>query len=123
MCGGNTLKTALIVDDSEFIRVSLRNILEKNGYEVVGEAGNGELGVKMYRELKPDMVTMDITMPVLDGVAATKCIREFDPNASILLISALGQESYVTKAIIAGAKGFIVKPFKESQVLELLKKL
>ncbi len=112
----------LIVDDASFIRVSLKMMLERNGFEVVGEAENGTVAVRKYLELKPDLVTMDITMPEVDGVTALKSIIQQDPAAKVVMISAMGQESTVKEAVIAGAVGFIVKPFKEEQVIKGLSK-
>lgn len=114
------MKKVLIVDDAAFMRMSLKQMLERNGYEVVGEAENGMAGVKKYTELKPDIVTMDITMPVMDGIHALKAIKEIDPLSNVIVISALGQEPYVREAIISGAKGFILKPFKEEHVVKTL---
>lgn len=113
----------LIVDDAAFIRVSLRMMLEKNGYHVVGEAGNGFEAIQMYKELKPDLVTMDITMPEMDGISSLKAIRKLDSTAKIVMISALGQEHHVKDAVLSGARGFIVKPFKEDQVIKGLSKV
>ncbi len=117
------MKKVMIVDDAAFMRMSLRMTLEKNGYEVIGEAENGAVAFHKYMELKPDIVTMDITMPELDGVQATKMIKSADSDAKIVVVSALGQESYVRDAIMAGAKGFIVKPFKEETIIKTLSKL
>lgn len=117
------MKKVLIVDDAAFMRLSLKNILEKNGYIVVGEAGNGIDGIDQYKSLQPDLVTMDITMPIKDGIAALKEIREFDAQAKIVMISAMGQESMVREAVINGARTFIVKPFKEDFVIETLAKI
>lgn len=117
------MKKVLIVDDAAFMRMSLKLLLEKNGYEIVGEAENGRIALQKYKELRPDIVTMDITMPEIDGVTAIKLIKEIDANPNIVVISALGQESYVKEAIVSGAKGFIVKPFKEDIVLKTLSKL
>ncbi|KJS19324.1 MAG: chemotaxis protein CheY [Clostridiaceae bacterium BRH_c20a] len=108
----------LVVDDAAFMRMMLKDILNKNGYQVIGEAENGFKAIEKYRELNPDIVTMDITMPELDGIAAVKQIRIFDPNARILMCSAMGQQGMVVDAIQAGAKDFIVKPFKADRVLE-----
>lgn len=107
----------LIVDDAAFIRLSLKTMLEKNGYEVVGEAVNGAEGILKYNALKPDVVTMDITMPEMDGITALKAIKKMNPAAKIVMISALGQEMHVKEAVLAGASGFVVKPFKEDQVI------
>ena len=113
----------LIVDDAAFMRMMLKDILEKNGYEIAGEAGNGQIAVEMYNIEKPDVVTMDITMPEMDGIQAVKEIRKVDPNAKIIMCSAMGQQSMVMDAIKAGAKDFIVKPFQADRVLEAIKKV
>ena len=113
----------LIVDDAAFMRISIKNMLIKNGYEVIGEAENGKSGVDKYRELSPDIVTMDITMPELSGLDALKEIIEMDPGAKIIMVSAMGQETMVREAIVSGAKGFIVKPFKEEGMISALKRL
>lgn len=117
------MSKVLIVDDAEFMRYAIRNILEKNGFDVVGEAKNGMEGVKKYKELMPDIVTMDITMPELSGVDALKAILEFDPKAKIVMVSAMGQEDFVKEAIINGAKSFIVKPFKEEHLVDNLNRI
>lgn len=112
----------LIVDDAAFMRMMLRDILVRGGYEVVGEAENGRRAVELYQELKPDLVTMDITMPEVDGIAALKQIRTSDPDAVVIMCSAMGQQALVIDAIQAGAKDFIVKPFQPERVLEAIKK-
>lgn len=112
----------LIVDDAAFMRMMLRDILAKNGFEVVGEADNGKIAVQMYNELKPDVVTMDITMPEMDGIAAVKEIKAADPNAKVVMVSAMGQQAMVIEAIRSGAADFIVKPFQPDRVLEALGK-
>ncbi|MDW8800536.1 response regulator [Clostridium sp. A1-XYC3] len=117
------MKKVLIVDDAAFMRVSLKTILESNGFEVVGEAVNGLDGVTKFKSLCPDVVTMDITMPEMDGVNALREIRKIDPNAKVVMISAMGQETFVREAVMAGAKGFIVKPYKEDYVVQTLNKL
>ena len=117
------MKTVLIVDDAAFMRMRLKMMLERNGYQVVGEAENGEVGIKKYMELKPDLVTMDITMPEMDGITALKAIMQYDPKACILLVSAMGQQHFVMEAITSGAKGFIVKPFQEEHIVKTLSKL
>ena len=117
------MKKVLIVDDAVFMRIALKTMLEKNGFQVVGEAENGSVAVRKYKELKPDIVTMDITMPEMDGVQALKEIRSLDPNSKVVMISALGQESYVREAVMLGAKGFVVKPYKEDYVVQTLNKL
>lgn len=117
------MKKVLVADDATFMRTSLRMMLERNGFEVVGEAENGLVALNKYKEVKPDIVTMDITMPICDGIKAVQMIREFDSSAKIVMISSMGQESFVKEAIMSGAKGFIVKPFKEEYVVETLSKL
>ena len=117
------MKKILIVDDAAFMRVSIRNIVTKNGFEVVGEAENGAVAVQKYGELRPDIVTMDITMPEMNGLDSLKAIRKIDPNANIIMVSALGQEAMVRDAVMAGAKGFVVKPFKEDTITAALAKL
>lgn len=117
------MKKVLIVDDAAFMRAAIRTILERNGFEVVGEAENGAIGVRKYQELRPDIVTMDITMPEMTGLEALKHIRSFDPDAKVVMITAMGQEHLVKEAILSGAKSFIVKPFKEDHVIQTLKKL
>ncbi|MDP4180979.1 MAG: response regulator [Bacillota bacterium] len=114
------MSKVLIVDDAAFMRTSLKLMLERNGFTVVGEAENGSVAIQKYGELSPDIVTMDITMPLLDGIEATKKIREIDPKAVIIIVSAMGQEAWVKDAVLAGAKNFIVKPFKEDHVLKVL---
>ena len=112
----------LIVDDAAFMRMMLRDILAKNGFEIVGEADNGKVAIQMYNDLKPDVVTMDITMPEMDGIAAVKEIKAADPNAKIVMVSAMGQQAMVIEAIRSGAADFIVKPFQPDRVLEALGK-
>lgn len=107
----------LIVDDAKFMRLTLTNILKKTEHEVVGEADNGLKGVKLYRELQPDIVTMDITMPEMNGIEAVKEIRSEFPEAKIIMCSAMGQQKMVVEAIEAGAKDFLVKPFDEHRVI------
>ncbi len=116
-------KRVLIVDDAAFMRMLLKDIITKAGYEVVGEAANGVEAVEKFKELKPDIVTMDITMPEMNGIDAIKKIREFAPDAKIIVCSAMGQQAMVIEAIQAGAKDFIVKPFQHSRVVEALQKV
>ena len=117
------MSKVLIVDDAAFMRISIKNMLTKNGYEVVGEAENGAVGVEMFKSLSPDIVTMDITMPEMDGLQALKEIVKLDPKSKVVMVSAMGQEAMVRDAIVSGAKGFIVKPFKEDGIIAALKKL
>jgi len=117
------MSKVLIVDDAAFMRISIKNMLTKNGYEIIGEAENGAIGVEMYKELQPDIVTMDITMPEMSGLDALKEIIKTDPQAKVVMVSAMGQEAMVREAIVSGAKGFIVKPFKEEGIIAAIKKL
>ncbi|MFR9069919.1 MAG: response regulator [Paraclostridium sp.] len=117
------MKRVLIVDDAAFMRMSIRKMLEENGFEVVGEAENGVMAIEKYQELQPEVVTMDITMPEMDGLEALREIKKIDPAASVVMVSALGQEARMKEAIIYGAKGFIVKPFKEEIIISALYKL
>jgi two-component system chemotaxis response regulator CheY len=112
----------LIVDDAAFMRMMLRDILTKNGYEIAGEAPNGAVGVEKYKETQPDLVTMDITMPEMDGITAVKEIKKLDPQARVIMCSAMGQQAMVIEAIQAGARDFIVKPFQPERVLEAVRK-
>lgn len=115
-------KGILIVDDATFMRMMIKDILEKNGYEVIGEANNGITAVEKYKELSPELVIMDITMPEMDGIAALKAIKASDPNATVIMCSAMGQQAMVIDAIQAGAKDFIVKPFQADRVIEAIQK-
>jgi two-component system chemotaxis response regulator CheY len=112
----------LIVDDAAFMRMMIRDILTKNGYDVCGEANDGVQAIEKYKELKPDLITMDITMPEMDGIVALKEIKKVDPNAKVIMCSAMGQQAMVIDAIQAGAKDFIVKPFQPDRVIEAIKK-
>ena len=116
-------KNILICDDAAFMRMMSKDILTKNGYNVVGEAENGAKGVEKYNELKPDLVLMDITMPELDGIQALKKIKSMDASATVIMCSAMGQQAMVIESIQAGAKDFIVKPFQADRVLEAVKKV
>lgn len=107
----------LVVDDSNFIRLNIVNYLKNNNITVVGEASNGQEAIELYKELKPDIVTMDITMPDMDGVEAVKKIVEIDSNAKIIICSAVGQQVKVIEAIKAGAKSFILKPLNEEKMI------
>ncbi len=115
-------KRILIVDDAVFMRMKLKDILEKNGYEVVAEAQNGAEAIEKYKSENPDLVTMDITMPELDGVSALREIKKINPNAKVIMCSAMGQQSMVMEAIQAGAVDFIVKPFETDRVIKSLEK-
>jgi len=112
----------LVADDAAFMRMMIKNILTQNGHEVVGEAENGVEAVARYAELKPDVTTMDITMPEKDGIAALKEILAADPSAKVVMCSALGQEAKVIESIRSGAKDFVVKPFQQDRVLSAVTK-
>ncbi len=116
-------QTILVVDDAAFMRMMLKDILTKGGFEVIGEAADGNEAVAKYMELKPNLVTLDITMPNKDGLAALKEIKAADPGAVCVMCSAMGQQSMVIDAIQAGAKDFIVKPFQADRVLESIHKI
>ena len=116
-------KSVLVSDDAAFMRMMIKDILSKNGYNIAGEAENGQIAVDKYNELKPDLVLMDITMPEKDGIQALKDIKAADPNANVIMCSAMGQQAMVIEAIQAGAKDFIVKPFQADRVLEAVKKV
>lgn len=112
----------MIVDDAAFMRMMIKDILTKNGYEVIAEAADGAQAVELYKEHQPDLVTMDITMPEMDGIAALKEIKQINGNAKVIMCSAMGQQAMVIDAIQAGAKDFIVKPFQADRVLEAIGK-
>lgn len=116
-------KNILVVDDAAFMRMMLKDILTKNGYNVIGEGCDGEQGYEKYVELKPDLVTLDITMPKKDGIQCLKDIKNFDNNAMVIMCSAMGQQAMVIESIQAGAKDFIVKPFQADRVIEAIKKV
>ena len=116
-------KNILICDDAAFMRMMIKDILTKNGYNVVGEAENGAIAVDKYKELKPDLTLMDITMPEMDGINALKNIKAADSGANVIMCSAMGQQAMVIEAIQSGAKDFIVKPFQAERVLEAVKKV
>ncbi len=115
-------KRILIVDDAAFMRMMIKEILSKNGFEVVGEASDGAQAVEKYKELSPDLITLDITMPEMDGISALKEIKKMDSNAKVIMCSAMGQQAMVIDAIQAGAKDFIVKPFQADRVIEAITK-
>jgi two-component system chemotaxis response regulator CheY len=116
-------KTILLVDDAAFMRMMLKDILTKNGYNVVGEAENGAKAIEKFKELKPNLVIMDITMPEMDGINAAKGIKSVDSNALIIMCSAMGQQAMVIESIQAGARDFIVKPFQADRVIEAVQKV
>ena len=113
----------MICDDAAFMRMMIKDILTKNGYEIAAEAENGQKAVEKYPEAKPDLVLMDITMPEMDGIEALKKIKAGDPNAMVIMCSAMGQQAMVIESIQSGAKDFIVKPFQADRVIEAVKKV
>ena len=113
----------LIVDDLRFIKIVLRDMLEKAGFRVVGEASSGEQAIALYQDTRPDVVLMDITMPGMDGLTALKKIREIDADARVIICSALGQQQLIGQALELGAKDFIMKPFQSPRVVSALKKV
>ena len=116
-------QTVLVCDDAIFMRTMISDILSQAGFEVVGEAESGLQTVEKYRALKPDLVTMDIVMPDMGGIEAVREICKTDPEAKILMCSAMGQQALVVEAIQAGAKDFVVKPFQPSRVLEAVQRV
>lgn len=117
------MASILIVDDAAFMRMMIKDILSKNGYAVVAEAENGYKAVEKYKEVNPDLVIMDITMPEMDGIQAVKQIKAIDGSAKIIMCSAMGQQAMVIESIQAGARDFIVKPFQAERVLEAVRKV
>ena len=115
--------TVLVCDDAIFMRTMITDILTQAGYEVIGEAETGAQAVERYRQLKPDLVTMDIVMPDMGGIEAVRAICRDSPEAKILMCSAMGQQALVVEAIQAGAKDFVVKPFQPSRVLEAVQRV
>ena len=113
----------MVVDDALFMRNMIKDIFTRAGYEIVAEAENGEVAVELYPQVKPDLVTMDIVMPKKSGIEALQEIMAADPDACIVMVSALGQDSLVLEAVESGAKDFIVKPFKEDKVLEIVQRI
>lgn len=116
-------KNILICDDATFMRMMLKDILNKNGYNVIGEAENGIKAVDKYKETVPDLVMMDITMPEMDGIQALKKIKEADADAKVIMCSAMGQQAMVIESIQSGARDFIVKPFQADRVIDAVKKV
>lgn len=113
----------LVVDDLSFMRSAIREVIEAAGFGVAGEAENGVEGVMLYRERRPDVVLMDITMPVMDGIESLRRIVDFDPKARVIMCSALGQQDYIIRAIQCGARDFIVKPFRPERILSAVRKV
>lgn len=113
----------LIVDDSRTSRKMLRNILESNGHEIIDEAVNGQEGVQKFQALKPDVVTLDITMPVVDGVEALKMIKALDPESKVVMVTAAGQKNKIIECIKAGANEFLTKPFEQQEIVDVINKM
>jgi two-component system chemotaxis response regulator CheY len=113
----------LIVDDAAFMRMMIQDNLKKAGYSEFAEAENGEEAVSLYKEIRPDLVLLDITMPVLDGISALQQIREFDSEAKVVMCSAMGQENMVIESVKLGALDFIVKPFKPDRLLQIVRNI
>ena len=116
------MKKVLVVDDAAFMRITIKNMLSKNGFEIVGEAENGLQAIQKCSELKPDIITLDITMPEVSGIDALREIVKISPQTAVVMVSAMGQESMVKEAVVLGAKGFVVKPFKEEVIMAALAK-
>jgi two-component system chemotaxis response regulator CheY len=119
----NANANILVVDDAAFMRLMMKDILIKGGYNIIGEAVNGVDAIEKYYKLKPDLVTMDITMPEMEGIEAVRRIKQNDPIAKIIMCSAMGQKLMIVQAIQAGAKDFIIKPFQPERVLETVKRV
>ena len=117
------MKQVLIVDDAPFVRLTLKNMLEKNGFLIAGEATNGKEAIMNYFQLKPDVVTMDISMPVMNGITALKQIINKDPQANVIMVTAVGQEEFIKEAVLNGAKYFIVKPLEEEFVVNTINRI
>lgn len=116
-------KKIMLVDDAAFMRMMIKDTLSKNGYTDIVEANNGQVAVSTYSAEKPDLVIMDITMPVMDGLEALRQIKQMDPGANIIMCSAMGQEAMVVDALKQGAKDFIVKPFKPDRIMKTVKSI
>lgn len=117
------MTTVLIVDDSRTSRKILESILSENGFTVIGQACDGNEGVTKYKELKPDIVTMDITMPVMDGVESLRCIKEYDPKAKVVMVTAAGQKNKIIEALKLGVDDFLTKPYEAEEIISTIKKI
>lgn len=123
-CGsvrGDFAMKALIIDDAMFMRMMVKNFIASFEFEEVLEASDGRMGLELYKEHRPDVVTLDLTMPEMDGLAALKRIMEFDSEAKVIVCSALGHRDFITEALKLGAKNFVTKPFREEQIVETVK--
>lgn len=117
------MKRILVCDDAAFMRMYIRKIAENNGYEIVGEAENGRVAVNKFKELNPDLVMMDITMPEVTGLEALKSIKDVDSNAKVIICTAMGQQPMIMEAIKYGANDFIIKPFNEEKIISSIKSI
>lgn len=117
------MATILIVDDAKFMRLTLAAILKKGNHQIIGEAESGIEAIELYEAHKPDLVTMDVTMPLMNGIEATRLIKSKYPNAKIIMCSAMGQQKVVRESIEAGAKDFIIKPFEENRVIDAIQRV
>ena len=117
------MSTVMIIDDSKTSRSMLNNILTENGYEVIAEAEDGQAGYEKYCELHPDYVTLDITMPVMDGIQTLVKIKEYDPAAKVIMVTAAGQKGKMLDAIKLGAAEFVTKPFETSQIISIIESI
>jgi two-component system, chemotaxis family, chemotaxis protein CheY len=113
----------LIADDLQFVRITIRDIIERQGWSVTGEAENGKSAVLMYGKIHPDILLLDITMPVMNGLTALKMLKEIYPDSKVIMCSALGQQKYIVKAIQLGASDFVVKPFKAERLISSIRKV
>ncbi|REE91536.1 two-component system chemotaxis response regulator CheY [Paenibacillus taihuensis] len=113
----------MVVDDAAFMRKMIKEILTEGGHEVIGEAADGVEAISVYKSCNPDLVTMDITMPEMDGIAAVKALKQLNSEIKVIMCSAMGQQAMVLDAITAGALDFVVKPFQKDRVLEAVRKL
>lgn len=121
--GGYDMASVLIVDDAAFMRMTIKQMLEANGHSMAGEAGDGNEAIFKYKELNPDAVILDITMPNMNGIEALKLIKAYDPKARVVICSAMGQQAMLAEAIQYGAKDFIVKPFEAKRLIAALEKV
>jgi len=110
----------MIIDDAAFMRLSIRRMVENNDYEIIAEGSDGLQAIELYKEHRPDITTLDITMPNMNGIEALKAIRSIDGNAKIIMVSAMGQENLIREAVMNGASSFLVKPFQKDKLLEVL---
>ena len=117
------MASIVIADDAKFMRLMLKKILKTQGHDVIAEASSGEEVIQLYAKFRPDLVTMDIVMPSPNGIESVKRIREFDPHAKIVMVTALGQETMVLEALKAGASDFVIKPFKADKIIKTVDKI